>query len=255
MLNLLNNLRKKTNFAHQMNHSQFCYKFDNRNDAKKKLAEYEKKNSYKDLLDYLFKKFPSHTIPHYDYPILFHLEKLRNTNNKKYKFNDIGGSFGMHFNAVNNWIPDFVESWKIYEAKEIYLYIKKKEIDASDKVKFYENKFKYDNCDILLSSGSLQYFNIDLPINVILGMNEKPKYIFFNQLPLDPDISDNIYTLQNIFQNIVINTVFSKSKFIDSIESYGYTIVDEWTDFSANCNIINNRYYLPYYTGQFYKLK
>lgn len=248
------NFRKKTPLSQQIHHSQFCFRFNNRSDAIDKMKEFEKIDCYETLLKHLIKKFPKHIIPYYDYPCLFHLEKIKNTDNRKYIFNDIGGSFGLHFNAVENWIPNLIKSWNIYEEKKIYQSIKRINTETNYKINFYENKYSYAYCDIFFSSGTLQYLNFDYPKDMILCIKEKPKYIFFNQLPLDPKISENIYTLQNIFESIVINTVFSKGMFVDSIKSCGYEIVDEWIDYSANCNIINDTYYLPYYTGLFFKL-
>ena len=83
MLNLKKYFRKKTPFSHQIHHSQFCFRFNNRSDAIGKMNEFEEINCYETLLKHLIKKFPKHIIPYYDYPFLFHLEKIKYTDSSK----------------------------------------------------------------------------------------------------------------------------------------------------------------------------
>lgn len=253
MINFLKFFKRKVpNFAHPIHHSHFFYKFSDHSDAARKMSLYSDKKSFIKLIDYLIDKFPNNKIPHYDYPFLYHLVQLKNKEDIKYIFNDIGGSFGLHFNAVQKCVPSIIDSWNIYEEKNTYQIIKNFKHDPI--LYFHENVYKYNDCDVLYCSGTLQYLDFKNPKELIIACEKKPKYIFFNQLPLDINIDNNIYTLQNIFESIVINTVFPKDKFIKSVESCGYQLIDEWNDFSAGCNIINGNYSLPHYTGQFYKL-
>ena len=54
------------------------------------------------------------------------------------------------------------------------------------------------------------------------------------------------------FNQIVISTIFSQKSLTDKMLSYGYRLADQWNDFSSNCDIIDNEYFLPYFGGQYY---
>jgi putative methyltransferase (TIGR04325 family) len=124
----------------------------------------------------------------------------------------------------------------------------------SPKINFFKFNEQYRKCNVAYASGSIQYYDINSPVELLTQIPEKPRFVIFNQIPLDNKIERNFYTLQNIFNQIVVNTVFSEKYFTKEMNAYGYTLKDQWKDYSANCNILNHEYNLPFYSGQFYQL-
>ena len=249
--------KKKIDFQNKLHHSQFLNLFKKRIDAKQALKNYINIKSSKTLLNYLYQRFPSNKIPHYDYPLLFHYKNLSDKIKRHLIVNDFGGSFGQHYNAVSRFIPDTLLEWNIYEEDSIIndlKFLHSKTVDQN-MLNFYSINDEFKKCDLVYTSGSLQYLDIDSPLELLSKIKEKPMFVIFNQIPLDQYIDSNYYTLQNIFNQIVVNTIFSRENFVNEMNLFGYILVDQWKDYSANCNIIDHDYNLPFYTGQFYKRK
>ena len=254
LLNFL--LNNNINFQDKLHHSQFNGYFKSREKAYKAVKEYTEINSFKELLTYLLQKYPSGVIPHYDYPFLFHFNNIVKTLNKKVIVNDYGGSFGPHLNAVLKFLPDTVEEWNIYEEDSIIDDLKQmnSHSNLNTKLNFFKTSDNIKNCDIVYACGSIQYYDFDSPLDLLINIPKKPRYVVFNHFPIDSTIECNIYTLQNVFNQIVVNTIFSENHFTNEMNSYGYVLKDQWKDYSANCNILNNEYNLAFYSGHFYEL-
>lgn len=256
-MKLFNLFSKETiNFQDNLHHSQFKGYFKKRLQAYEEIKNYEKINSYKSLLDYLYQKYPIGMIPHYDYPFLFHFRHIFEKLNNPLIVNDFGGNFGAHFNAVSNFLPGTTSEWNIYEEESIIDDLE--ELNSpptfSPGINFYKSNDTFRNCNVVYASGSIQYYDIETPVELLTQIPDKPQFVIFNQIPLDNNIECNFYTLQNIFKQIVVNTVFSEKYFINEMNAFGYTLKDQWKDYSANCNILNHEYNLPFYSGQFYQL-
>ena len=247
----------KVNFQDNLYHSQFKGYFKNRKKAYDELKKYESINSFKTLLHYLHQKYPIGVIPHYDYPFLFHFNYISKKINKKVIVNDYGGSFGPHFNALTKYNTNKVKEWNIYEEESIVDDLKQLNLSIgghNSKLNFFKTNDLIKNCDIVYACGSIQYYDFDTPLELLNKIPQKPRFVIFNLFPIDSKIKYNIYTLQNVFNQIVVNTIFSENKFINEMSSYGYKLKDQWKDYSANCNILNSDYNLPFYSGQFYEL-
>ena len=249
-------LNNTINFQDKLHHSQFKGYFQKREQAYDEVKSYKKINSFKNLLDYLHQKYPDGVIPHYDYPFLFHFNYMFEKLNKKVIVNDYGGSFGPHFNAVSKFLPNTVEEWNIYEEESIIEDLKQlnSSSNLNSKLNFFKTNDTIKNCDIVYACGSIQYYDFDSPLELLVGIPEKPRFVVFNHFPIDSNLDVNIYTLQNVFNQIVVNTIFSEDHFTNEMSSYGYVLKDQWKDYSANCNILNNEFNLAFYSGHFYEL-
>lgn len=248
--------RNTIRFQDSLHHSQFKGYFEKRVQAYDEVKKYKNINSFKDLLNYLHQKYPAGVIPHYDYPFLFHFNHIIEKLNKKVVVNDYGGSFGHHFNAISKFLPDTVEQWNIYEEDSIIEDLKEMNSPSNlnTKLNFFKTSDNIKNCDIVYACGSIQYYDFDSPLELLINIPKKPRYVVFNHFPIDSKIDYNIYTLQNVFNQIVVNTIFSENHFTNEMNSYGYVLKDQWKDYSANCNILNNKYNLAFYSGHFYEL-
>ena len=197
LMNLLNCLSKNNiHFQDSLHHSQFLGLFNTRADANEAQKCYKSINSFKYLLKYLYEKYPEKKIPHYDYPFLFHYKNIFDKTKKKLIVNDFGGSFGPHYNAVSNFIPNTITEWNIYEEESIIEDLKKLNSSPtySPEINFYKSNEEYRKCNFAYSSGSMQYYDINSPVELLAQIPEKPRYVIFNQIPLDNNIECNLYT-------------------------------------------------------------
>jgi putative methyltransferase (TIGR04325 family) len=93
--------------------------------------------------------------------------------------NDFRGSFGPHYNAVSNFIPNTITEWNIYEEESIIEDLKKLNSSPtySPEINFYKSNEEYRKCNFVYSSGSMQYYDINSPVELLAQIPEKLQYI------------------------------------------------------------------------------
>ena len=161
--------KRKLNFQTNTHNSHFLNFFKKRESAHQSIKSYKNINSYKCLLSYLYDKYPANSIPHYDYPFLFHYNNIFQKTNCSLVVNDFGGSFGPHYNSVSNFIQNSITEWNVYEEDSIITDLKKLNTSQNfkSKINFYNFDGKYRKCNVLYASGSIQYYNFDSPLELL----------------------------------------------------------------------------------------
>jgi putative methyltransferase (TIGR04325 family) len=163
-------------------------------------------------------------IGYYDYPVLMWLKDLLTEGAKVF---DFGGNIGTHFYGYETRLtyPSGL-IWTICELPEIV----KVGQDFAQEQQRSELQFTTDfshasGSDILLGSGSIQYFEGSFA-DQIAGLAVKPKHLLLNRLPLCQ--GESFVSLQNgglVYYPVKIN---NKAAFIGSLQQIGYELVDDW---------------------------
>jgi len=184
----------------------------------------------------------------YDYPVLFWLSQILQP---KMQLLDLGGNVGIHYYAYQRHLtyPEDLR-WKVCELPAFVevgtqLAQKRKKDNLS-----FTTVMNTENIDILLASGSLQYFPQP---DVLLKTGErKPKHLLLNRLPLHEKLG--FVTLQNGGGVFYAQYVFHYQKFIEGFMNLGYRLQDQWEDTIDSCQIpFYPQYSLATYRGLYFK--
>ncbi len=169
----------------------------------------------------LYQGYMSKTRPS-DYPVLFWLHQIINRS-----VFDLGGHVGtacylfqryMTFPNDLRWIvcelPEMcrVGSQIAAERNESHLVFTTEVGDA-------------DGADVLLASGSLQFMKTSIS-SILAGLERKPSHILINRTPLSDGAS--FFSIQDLGTVVTPFHVFNRREFIDSIQGFGYELVDSW---------------------------
>lgn len=171
----------------------------------------------------------------YDYPVLFWLNSIFNSNAIELTLFDFGGNVGTQFYAYENYLkyPSNLK-WIVCDLPAIVkagkeLAEKRKRTNLVFTEKFEDASGK----DVFLASGSLQYVEkMSLSISDLV---KKPKHLVFNFIPLYD--GEQFVTLQNGGKVFYPSYVFNKADFINSFKNIGYEIVDIWVERFSYCII------------------
>lgn len=171
----------------------------------------------------------------HDYPILFWLNSIFNSQPNNLNLFDFGGNVGTHFYAYQkylkyptnlNWVvcdlPAIVEAGKTLAQKR-----------GCSGLVFTEQFAEANEKDIFLASGSIQYVE-DLSIS-LASLSAKPHHLLLNILPLYE--GEKFVTLQNGGRVFYPSYVFNKANFILGLNQIGYEMIDIWQDSYSLFNI------------------
>ena len=166
----------------------------------------------------------------YDYPVMWRLEHALLAGAKNVL--DIGGSIGVHYYAYKPYIAlmDCV-NWEIVEVPAIATIGRNLAIQNGAKtLNFTEDldqAIKSKAHNIWISAGAIQYFEDARPDHLLDRSGARPQHILLNKLPLYD--GEDFVTTQNLGSGSYAPLhVYNRRRFIDGIESLGYTLRDQW---------------------------
>lgn len=168
-----------------------------------------------------------------DYPILFWLDQLLKECNQVF---DFGGYLGLSFRAYSDKLR-FSDSlrWCIYDVPAVVSAgIEILKTSPCPQLSFTADFTRAADADILLASGSLQYCKRTLA-DYLSELTSLPKHILINKLPLTS--GQEFVTLQNMGPAVSPYRIFQDSKFINSLETLGYRLIDRWKNDDFGCMI------------------
>jgi putative methyltransferase (TIGR04325 family) len=188
----------------------------------------------------------------YDYPVLFWLSQISQTN-KDISVFDFGGNIGIHCYVYSDYISCIKAwQWQVCEVPEIVkagrMVSKQKGYNSLS----FTNEFAdIKGKDVFIASGSIQYV---ANLSRQLTSTFKPKHILINRLPLYE--GEDFVTLQNGGKVYYPQYVFNKHKFIKSFSEIGYKMIDLWRDNNDGCTIpFHPDNSLPFYYGLYLRLE
>ncbi len=198
-------------------------------------------NIYEDRMD---KVFPS------DYPVLFWLSRAFLDSSSVF---DFGGHVGIAFYAYRKYLEFPADlRWRVCDVADI---AKAGQMLANtnghSKLTFTTEFSDAHGFDILLAAGSLQF--VEAPFSDKLrGLERRPRHILINKLPLHDGAS--FVTLQNTVHSFNPYKVENRRKFIDSVVSEGYELIDTWENADLSCRIpLHPEHSIKAYTGLYFR--
>jgi putative methyltransferase (TIGR04325 family) len=161
----------------------------------------------------------------WDYPILFWLERLALDGSCVI---DAGGHVGPKFRAFRQHLRlDGRVAWIVYDVPAVVRAGRELAVkERLDSLHFIDNLADAPPADILLASGLLQYLDIPLR-DLLLGLGAVPRHLLLNKVATR--VGESIVTLESFGTAEVPYQIRNKDEVVHTLQSLGYTIVDEWT--------------------------
>lgn len=175
-----------------------------------------------------------------DYPALFWVSQLLNAGVRRVF--DLGGHLGLAYYGYGGYLsyPDNL-SWCVHDLPHVMAAGKTlaSERDKAGALQFCDSPTGADGCDLLISSGALQYLDYRLT-DLIDQLEQPPPHVLFNLTPLHPQRS--FFTLQNLGIAVCPYRVESEVGLIADMAARGYRVRDHW--------IVDDRYMrIPFQPG------
>jgi putative methyltransferase (TIGR04325 family) len=167
---------------------------------------------------------------------------------------DFGGNLGISFYAWQKYleIPANIE-WVVCDLPMV---IREGQRFANERgetrLRFTSRIEDGDGFDFLLMSGCLQF--IEEPVGDLLAkMKRLPAHLLINRTPLHE--SRDCITLHNIGWMVAPYRVRQRDRVIEEIESFGYKLIDAWSDAEIDCWIpFYPEYSVESYSGLYFRL-
>jgi putative methyltransferase (TIGR04325 family) len=174
----------------------------------------------------VFSRVPTTRVRSADYPILLH---LRNLTKPGMRVVDLGGNIGMAYYTALKYFP-LPESFEwvicdvpalIETAQEVAL----REGEKSKALRYIHRLEDAGKCDILFSSGTLQFLEYPLP-TLLQKLPQLPQTLLINRIPVWDRKA--LATIHDIGFCICPYSIFNRKEWIESVEQLGYQLVDDW---------------------------
>ena len=159
-----------------------------------------------------------------DYPVLFHLQKIRRIEGVF----DLGGNVGNLFYSYRSHIPQLENAfWRVYDVPAIASMGESLARDLHEsRLSFVSDVTSLGHADVFLASGSIHYFEESLA-QMLAQQQHRPQHVFVNRTPFLS--GDSTYTVQDAGTFLAACKLHSHGLLISEMQALGYECVDEWT--------------------------
>jgi putative methyltransferase (TIGR04325 family) len=186
----------------------------------------------------------------FDYPILFHLDRIIGRCRVVF---DFGGNIGIHYLRYRQYLRLETVKWIVFDLPAITT--AGRETCANiPSIAFINDVTELNEAriDVLLASGSMQYLaSPGLLLRKLIENGTRPSHILINRLPLYD--GPQFVTLQNGGLVYYPQYVFNRDRFIRAIENLDYELIDAWVDAADSCIIpFNPKRSVCAYTGLYF---
>jgi len=189
----------------------------------------------------------------FDYPVLFHLDRIIDGCRTVF---DFGGNLGVHYLRYRRYLELDEIKWIVLDLPEITT-VGRETCAGLAKIAFINEvaEFKEPQADILLASGSMQYLaSPDLLLQKMIDRGRRPAHVLINCLPLYD--GPQFVTLQNGGLVYYAQYVFNRERYIKSIENLDYELIDSWPDTADSCIIpFHSTRSVRAYTGLYFQTR
>ncbi|ETD25941.1 methyltransferase, TIGR04325 family [Helicobacter canis] len=195
--------------------------------AKINYTEQDEKESFQNFISNF-----SYKLADYEYPAFYHLTNIL-TKIPQAKILDFGGGFGGHYFRYCHHTKN-TPNWQVCETVN--------KVKFGDQIISHFNtstlsftQNPHTNCNILLSSGAIQYVeHFETLLHTLLHHNNGGgggvTHILLERIPIQ-NKSQTFVTLQNHGSFYQPQYVFNKKEFLIFFEKLGYVVIDEWNDY------------------------
>ncbi len=162
-----------------------------------------------------------------DYPVLFWLSRWLEQGGRR-AF-ELGGHIGTSYYAFRSYLAYPADMrWLVHDVPAVMAAGRDwaVEHDPEKRLAFADSPDRVDGCDLLVTSGALQYLEYTLA-ELLRQAPRAPSHVLVNRVPMHP--SRGYYTLQNFGIAVCPYRVMAVPEFIADMEAIGYCVVDHWS--------------------------
>lgn len=161
-----------------------------------------------------------------DYPAMHWLARLLNDGVRDVF--DLGGHMGQAYYGFGQYLdyPTDIR-WRVHDVPAV-MHAGRRWADEHDKLgglAFADHPGDADGCDLLITTGALQYLEYSLP-ELLRGFARAPADVIVNLVPMH--LQQGYFTLQNLGIAICPYRVMCLPEFVDDMAALGYTVRDQW---------------------------
>lgn len=170
-----------------------------------------------------------------DYPLVYWLRRLLADGARR--IFDLGGHVGVSYYGFRPYLDYPTDmAWTVHDVPAVMAAGRKRagEHDATRQLAFANSAQDASGCDVLLSTGTLQYLDYTLP-ELLRQLPDKPAHILVNLTPMHP--TRGFFTLQNLSIAICPYRVMSVTEFVSGMQATGYRLVDQWQSFERSLQV------------------
>lgn len=161
-----------------------------------------------------------------DYPLLYWLSRLIDGGARR--IFDLGGNIGVTYYGFGHYLGYPADlRWQVHDMPTVMAAGRKwaDSHDPAGRISFADSPGHATGCDVLLSTGALQYLEYTLP-ELLQGLSERPAHVLVNLTPIHPQLG--YFTLQNMGFAVCPYRVMVRGELVSGMERLGYRLVDEW---------------------------
>ena len=161
-----------------------------------------------------------------DYPTVYWLSRLFKEGQSKVF--DLGGHLGQAYYGFSRYLqyPDALD-WQVQDVPAVIEAGRQRALqhDPEKRLGFTTDFRDAEGCDVLITTGALQYLEASLP-EMLQLLAIKPTHVVVNMVPMHPEL--NYFTLQNMGIAICPYRVMCVTDFVSEMIDLGYEQVDHW---------------------------
>jgi len=170
-----------------------------------------------------------------DYPSVYWLSRLF-AGGSRVVF-DLGGHIGVSYYGFRRYL-DYPTGlvWRVHDVPAVVNAGREwaARHDPAGHLEFTHSRFDVDGCDVLFTSGALQYLDYTLP-ELLEQLAHPPRHVLVNLVPMHSHRS--YFTLQNIGFAICPYRVTAVDEFVAAMDALGYETVDRWESHERHLHV------------------
>jgi putative methyltransferase (TIGR04325 family) len=189
----------------------------------------------------------SHVFRQSDYPIVYWLSRLAPR-----RLFDFGGALGNLYYLYRDYIDVSGFEWLVYDLPEVIERGRERAArEHVTNVRFTADLSEGCDCDVLLTSGALHYWEQSLS-TLFANLNERPRHVLINRSPMTDN--EQYIVIQKLPQVALPCVVRNRARLIRDFEHLGYTFVDEWVEPTRGLTVpLFPRYDVKEYFGFYFR--
>ena len=161
-----------------------------------------------------------------DYPAMYWLSRLLNKD--VVEVFDLGGHMGQAYYGFAEYIdyPAGIR-WQVHDVPTVMETGRNwaREHDPLGGLGFADTPECADGCDLLITTGALQYLEYSLP-ELLQRLDHAPDHVLVNLVPMHP--GRGYFTLQNLGIAICPYRVMCLPEFVAQMKALEYDVADQW---------------------------
>ncbi len=186
-----------------------------------------------------------------DYPVLFWLSVLRTEGSR---ILDFGGNVGNLYHCYKHYLQESQSlGWTVYDLPSVVARGRSIARESNDdKICFTDSLETIDDCDIMLASGSLHYWEGTVG-DLLRQVGCAPNHIIVNRCPLR-DSGPQYATIQETSNYCVPCWVRNRDDVVRDFARHGYEPIDSWSVRELSLPMpFHPGYGVEFYTGIYFR--